>query len=81
MKIKKSNIRTYFFRKKFINNGFDTNSIAYKYNPNFNSIYKNIPSVKIFKPIFDNNKNNIYEIEIKNNLSINNKNKKIIVII
>jgi len=80
MKIKKSNIRNYFFRKKFINNGFDTNSIAYKYNPNFNSIYKNIPSVKIFKPIFDNNKNNIYEIEIKNNLSINNKNKNNIIL-
>ena len=61
-----------FFHKK-ISRLFDTNSLAFKYNPNFNSIYKNIPSVKIISPIYDkkskNNKfSNTIDISEKDSL-------------
>ena len=71
LKIKKDNFKSFCFHKK--NSGeFDTSSLAYKYNPNFNSIYKNIPSVKIYKPIFQKSKTNkdiLFHTEIKNNFS------------
>ena len=79
LKIKKHNIKSFFFHKKHIE-GFDTNSLAYKYHPNFNSIYKNIPSVRIFKPISENTKNkknNLFNLEIKSNFNISKNSKNI----
>ena len=46
-----------FFHKK-ISRLLDTNSLAFKYNPNFNSIYKNVPSVKILSPIYNKKSKN-----------------------
>jgi hypothetical protein len=78
LKIKKDNVKSFCFHKK--NSGeFDTSSLAYKYNPNFNSIYKNIPSVKIYKPIFKKTKTNkdiLFNTEIINNYSRSNDNSK-----
>ena len=51
---------------------FDSNSLAYKYYPNFNSIDKNVPSVRIIKPNFFNKlkkKYNIFNTEIKKKLN------------
>ena len=70
-KIKKNQIKKYFFRKKKPDVS-DTSSLAYKYNPNFNSIYKNIPTVKIFKQNLNDSKNkksNLFNTDIKNNFS------------
>ena len=78
LKIKKDNVKSFCFHKK--NSGeFDTSSLAYKYNPNFNSIYKNIPSVKIYKPIFKKTKTNkdiLFNTEIINDYSRSNNNGK-----
>ena len=74
LKIKKNNAKNYFFLKKNIAE-FDTNSLAYKYYPNFNSIDKNVPSVKMIKPSFSNKINKKYSIfnhEIKKNLNADN---------
>ena len=60
--------------------GFDTNSLAYKYYPNFHSIDKNVPSVKIIQPSPTNKINKKFDIfnqEIKKNLN-NNYNTKLI---
>ena len=70
LKIKKNN-KNYFCLKKNIPE-FDTNSLAYKYYPNFNSIDKNVPSVKIVKPSLShkiNKKYSIFNHEIKKNLN------------
>ena len=74
LKIKKNNAKNYFFLKKNIAE-FDTNSLAYKYYPNFNSIDKNVPSVKMIKPSFSNKINKKYSIfnhEIKKKLNADN---------
>ena len=79
VKIKKNQIKKFFFKKKKPD-ALDTSFLAYKYNPNFNSIYKNIPSVKILKPNListKNKKNNIFNTEIKKNFSIYNSTKNI----
>jgi hypothetical protein len=80
LKIKKqNNMKKYYFHKKNTDR-IDTsnNFLAYKYNPNFNSIYKNVPSVKIFKPISETtkNKNILFKTEVKKNLSNNNSANK-----
>ena len=63
LKLNQNKIKKIFFHKKKLD-VFDTCSLAYKYNPNFNSIDKYIPSVKIFKPSLINtkNKNNLFNI-------------------
>lgn len=81
LKIKPNNIKSFFFHKKN-KNGLDADSLAFKYNPNYNSIFKNVPSVRIYKPFLENKKN-LFNTEIKNNFSSsniikNNKNKEII---
>ena len=71
LKIQKKQIRNYFFLKKN-KMEFDSNSLAYKYYPNFNSIDKNVPSVRIIKPNFFNKlkkKYNIFNTEIKKKLN------------
>ena len=80
LKIKKqNNMKKYYFHKKNTDR-IDTsnNFLAYKYNPNFNSIYKNVPSVKIFKLISETtkNKNILFKTEIKKNFSNNIGDKK-----
>ena len=82
LKIKKNNAnlnKICFHKKKTERLDFNTNSLAYKYYPNFNSIYKNVPSVKIYKPISKitkNNKNILFKTEIKKNFSNNIGDKK-----
>ena len=65
--------KSYFYHKKKQSNLSDSPD-ALKYNPNYNSISKNIPSVKIVKPFFDKNtkkfnKSNILNAELKQNIS------------
>ena len=71
LKIKKNNAnlnKICFHKKKTERLDFNTNSLAYKYYPNFNSIYKNVPSVKIYKPI-----SKIKSKSKENDKNINNK--------
>lgn len=71
LKIQKKHIKNYFFIKKN-KVEFDSNSLAYKYYPNFNSIDKNVPSVRIIKPNFIdklNKKYNIFNQEIKKKIN------------
>lgn len=79
LKIKKNNVKNYFFPKKIMRE-FDTNSLAYKYYPNFHSIDKNVPSVKIIQPSPTNKINKKFDLfnqEIKKNLN-HNYNTKLI---
>jgi len=60
--------KSYFYHKKSFSSLNDSPD-SLKYNPNYNSISKNIPSVKIIKPILDKK-------DIKKNLFLNTKIKK-----
>ena len=65
--------KSYFYHKKNFSTLSDSPD-ALKYNPNYNSISKNIPSVKIVKPFFYKNKINLrkttlLDSEIKNQIS------------
>ena len=73
LQLKKHHIKSFLFHRKN-KDELDTNFLAYKYNPNFNSIYKNTPTVKILKSKTENKKkkNNLFNREIKNNFSGNN---------
>ena len=62
--------KSYFYHKKNFSTLSDSPD-ALKYNPNYNSISKNIPSVKIVKPFFDKNK-----INSRKNGGLNSKIKK-----
>jgi hypothetical protein len=65
--------KSYFYHKKKQSNLSDSPD-ALKYNPNYNSISKNIPSVRMVKPFFDKSKlkfekSNLLNSEMKKNLS------------
>ena len=63
--------KSYFYRKKNFSNLNDSPD-SLKYNPNFNSISKNIPSVRIVRPSFDKkdiNKNDLLNQKIKKDIS------------
>ena len=74
-KIKSNEINKSYFYHKRNNTTLSDSPDALKYNPNFNSISKNIPSVKIVKPSLNkhkNIKNNILLIsEMKKDISLN----------
>ena len=63
LKINNKVNKSYFFHKKNFSNLSDSPD-ALKYNPNYNSISKNIPSYKIVKPSLEKTRNNI----LKNSL-------------
>jgi len=65
--------KSYFYHKKSTSSLSDSPD-ALKYNPNYNSISKNIPSVRMVKPFFDKSKlkfekSNLLDSEMKKNLS------------
>ena len=65
--------KSYFYRKKN-NTSLSESPDALKYNPNYNSISKNIPSVKIVKPLYDKNKrilnkNKLLNLQLKKDIS------------
>ena len=77
-KIKNNNCnKSYFFHKKN-NNNLNESPDALKYNPNYNAISKNIPSIKIVKSFFDKNKKNFNKTNILNSEVEENINKNIL---
>jgi hypothetical protein len=69
--------KSYFYHKKNFSTLSDSPD-ALKYNPNYNSISKNIPSVKIVKPLFDKTKINLRKNTLLNTQIKKEMSKKII---
>ena len=65
--------KSYFYRKKN-NSSLSESPDALKYNPNYKSISKNIPSVRIVKPLYDKNKRalkktNLLNLQLKKDIN------------